>query len=370
MITIFQQFNNLKTKLISQLESLRKRFNSRIWPEKSLVYYTGHTHYQYTPDSLKTGLGGADARVVYLSREWVKLGYQVTVYNHCGDKEGLYDGVQYLNYQKFNPYDRFDTLIMWQFAWRIQFPIKAKRVWLDLGSVLLPEQVTYEKLKHYDKIFCKNNYHRSLLPEIPDHKIAIISNGIEPRFIDLKNNPKNPHKLIYASNYIRGLERMLEFGWPIIKREIPEAELHIYYGWDQRIDLEWKNKMLQLMAQSGVIEHGKIGKEDLIQEKSTAIINYYGCTFQELDCNTVRESALVGSVPVTTNYAGLQDKNYCVKVEGDPYEKETQEALAYQIVELLKNPDQLQKISQQFSELVKDETWENVAQLWLNQIEN
>mgnify|MGYP003335698633 FL=1 len=81
---------------------------------------------------------------------------------------------------------------------------------------------------------------------------------------------------------------------------------------------------------------------------------------------SVRESALVGAVPVTTDYAGLADKNYCVKVPGNPYEKETQEALADKIVELLKKPEQVQEIREKNVELVKDETWENVAKLWLS----
>ncbi|MDJ1185322.1 glycosyltransferase family 4 protein [Roseofilum casamattae] len=354
-------------KVSSKLNRVKQRFTGKSWPNKSIVYYTGHTDYQWSPESLKTGLGGADARIVYLSREWVKLGYSVAVYSNCGDREGLYDGVNYYHYSKFNPYDRFDTLIMWQFAWRIQFPIAANRVWLDLGSVLLPKEVTYEKLKGYDKIFCKNNFHRSLLPEIPDGNIAIIPNGFDSSFLKFCDREKDPNKIIYASNYIRGLERMLEFGWPLISREIPEAKLHIYYGWPREIEPEWKQKMLDLMKQPGVIEHGKVGREQLMEEKSTSSINYYGCTFAELDCNTVRESALVGAVPVTTDYAGLRDKNYCVKVPGNPYDRDTQEAVAWKLIELMRNPSQLAEIRAQFARSVRDETWERVAQLWLNE---
>ena len=55
-----------------------------------------------------------------------------------------------------------------------------------------------------------------------------------------------------------------------------------------------------------------------------------------------------------------------MKVPGNPYEKETQEALADKIVELLKKPEQVQEIREKNVELVKDETWENVAKLWLS----
>jgi len=361
----------IANRLSSGWRQLKQRSNRQNWPDRSIVFYTGHTDYVWSPENLETGLGGGDARIIYLTREWVKLGYQVTVYSNCGQKEGLYDGVQYLNYQKFNQYDRFDTLIMWHFAWRLKFPIIAKRVWLDLGKgVLLPEEAKYEKLKKYDKIFCKNNYHRSTLPEIPDGKIAIIPNGVESSYLELRQNEKDPDKVIYASNYIRGLERMLEFGWPIVKKAVPSAQLHIYYGWPREVDPAWKEKMLKLMNQPGVIEHGKVGRDRIMQEKSTAIIHYYGCTFKELDCNTVRESAFVGCIPVTTDYAGLQDKDYCIKIPGNPYQKETQEAVAGKIVELLPAPEKLVEIRQQFFECVKDETWERVAKLWLEQMEN
>lgn len=356
-------------KVLSKISSLRKRLTPKNWPHRSIVYYTGHTKYPWSPQSLKTGLGGANARIIYLSREWVKLGYSVTVYNNCGSQEGVYDGVQYLHYSKFNPYDSFDTLIMWQFAWRIKFPVQANRVWLDLGKgVLLPEEAQYEKLKNYDLIFCKTSFHRSTLTEIPDHKVVVIPNGVDPSFLHLAKNPKEPYKLIYASNYIRGLDRMLEFGWPIIQKEIPEATLHIYYGWPREAKPEWKDKMLQLMQLPGVINQGKLGRLELMQAKSTSIINYYGCTFQETDCNTVRESAFVGCIPVTTDYAGLKDKDYCLKIPGNPYLKETQEALAWKIVELLKEPEQLASLRQDFMQLAQKETWDKVSQLWIDEI--
>jgi hypothetical protein len=364
-LSLNSTIRNKASRFISKLQA---RAQAKQWPDKSIVFYASDTPYQWSPEKLLTGIGGAEGRVIHLAREWVKQGYQVTVYNSCGDKEGIYDGVQYLNHQKFNPYDHFDILIVWHFAWRIKFPIKANRVWLDLGKgVLLPEEVTYEKLKHYHKIFCKNNFHRSTLPEIPDEQIVILPNGIDSTFAELFESPKDPNKIIYASNYIRGLERMLEFGWPIIRQAVPTAELHIYYGWPREPDPAWREKMMSLMNQPGVIEHGKVGRQQLMKEKSTSILHYYGCTFAEIDCNTVRESALVGCVPVTTDYAGLRDKDYCVKVPGNPYEQDTQEALAYTIVELLKQPDQIEEIRKKFSEKVQEETWENIARSWLEQ---
>ncbi|WP_008311051.1 hypothetical protein [Leptolyngbya sp. PCC 6406] len=354
-------------KIRNKFSDVSRRLQAKVWPNSSIVFYVGETPDTWHPGCLNTGIGGAQARVIFLAREWAKLGFKVTVFNNCGDQEGTHDNVHYLNWNKFNRHDSFDTLIVWHFAWRLRFPVKSKRIWLDLGKgVLLPEESSYEKLKHYDKIFCKNNFHRSTLPEIPDDKIAIIPNGVDSRFSVLSSEKKEPMKIIYASNYSRGLEYMLRFGWPLILEEVPQAELHIFYGWSSKVSVDWKNMMLSLMQQPGITEHGKVGRDHLMREKSTASIHYYGCTFEELDCNTVRESALVGCIPVTTDFSGLKDKEYCVKVPGNPHLKATQEALALQVVKLLQAPQEVDALRCKFMSLVAHETWEEVASLWLN----
>ncbi len=364
-------FTRLVNRFSTKINNLKRKFNPQTWPSNSMVYYTGHTDYQWTPESVKIGIGGSELAIINLAQEWHKLGYSVTVYNNCGDGEGCYDGVEYRHYNKFNKYDTFHTLIIWRYPWRVDPQIKAKNLWLDLHEVLLPEQVTKAKLAKFHRIFVKSNYHRQLLPEIRDSQITIISNGCYKHGLNLSNNPKETNKLIYASNYIRGLERMLTYGWPIIKKEIPQARLHIYYGWqcfnprtpEQKV---WKDKMMELMKQPGVREGGRIGVEELIKEKSTAAIHYYGCTFQEIDCISVRESALVGCVPVTTDYAALGEKPYCLKVPGNPYLQETQESLAGKIVELLKNPQRLEEMRLKFQDFAKEETWDKIALAWLD----
>lgn len=359
--------NILKSKLIS----LQQKITSKVWQEKSIVYYTGHTDYQWTPESLKTGIGGSESAIINLAREWVKSGYQVSVYNNCGDREGLYEGVQYFHYSRFNKYDTFDTLIIWRYPWRLYPKTKAKRIFLDLHEVLQPEQVVTEKLNKFDKIFVKSQYHRSLLPQISGDKIKIITNGFDLNYLNYNNFPKDFYKIIYASNYVRGLEKMLLYGWPIIKKEVPQAHLDIYYGWQDHDDSKkelrlWKEKMIELMNQPGVTEWGRIGVEELIKEKARSVIHYYGCTFQEIDCISVRESAAVGCVPVTTDYAALSEKDYCLKVSGNPYAKETQEKLAHTIVDLLKNHEKLKEINQKYLDIVKQENWQIISRSWFN----
>ncbi len=365
--------NYLKKWIKSQIpltKDLTKKLTAKKWPEKSIVYYLGKRSLVLESDIKTKGVSGSDSAVFFLTTEWVKQGYDVTIFTNCEDREGIYGGVKYINYDKINWYDTFETLIIWKFPKMLPAYTKAKRIWFDWHDVVIFESIFLDR---YDKIFAKSYYQCHLLPEVPDNKFVIINNAADSSILDLSKKQKQPYKLVYASRYYRGLEFMLMWGWPIIKREIPEAELHIYYGWTKRDSskklIPWKQKMTELMQQPGVTDHGSVGHNQLMAEKSTSAIHYYGCSYEEIDCISLRESAMVGCVPVTTNYAVIKEKDYCIKVDGDPQARETQEALAYRIVELLKNPQELANIREEIQEYVKNETWENVAPLWLKNID-
>jgi glycosyltransferase involved in cell wall biosynthesis len=342
------------------------------WPERSIVYYTGKTYERWSPESLSGGLGGAQTAVVYLAREWAAQDYTVVVYAHC-TQESVYQGVRYVDYRKFNPFDHFDLLILWRDRTLnlLKLPISAKKIWLDLHDFPYDASIfTEQVLEKLDRIWVKSNFQRQSLPQIPDHLFQIVPNGIASERLSFQDQTRNPHRLIYASRYYRGLEQMLAFGWPLIKQAIPEAELSIYGGWSepdlhpQRAD--WKRKMMNLMNQPGVVHHDRVGQDELLREKSYSAIHYYACTFEEIDCISIWESAGVGCIPVTSNVAVFAEKSYCVKVEGDPLTQEGQVAIAYKVIELLKNPDQLERLRHQFREQVQIETWDNIARQWLN----
>lgn len=359
------------------VEFLKQKYlPPKTWSDKSIVYWAGKSFEEWTPDSLKTGLGGSETAIVHLAQEWKKRGYEVTVYGNCGAREGEYDGVAYLNYYRFNRRDVFNTLVIWRAPWELDFKFEAKNVWLDLHDVPEAPEFTKERLANVSKIFVKSYYHRNLLPDVPDDKFVIITNGVDIKHEKLDHDKHNNHKLVYASSYDRGLELMLKWGWPIIKKEVPDATLDIYYGWNlfdtihkgNAAQMAWKEKVVELMGQKGVKEHGRVGHYELLDIKARSAIHYYATNFEEIDCISVRESALVGCIPFTTDYAALEGRGYCVTTEGDPNEQETQEAVAYKIVEHLKDPDLLKDIRIKFKALAKEESWENVANKWLENL--
>lgn len=357
-------------------EKLRQQFLPPItWPEKSIVYFCGKGFEKWSPESLKKGIGGSETAVIQLSKEWAKAGHHVVVY---GDpmEEGVYDGVEYLAYWRFNPRDTFDTFIAWRNESLLDLNLKANRVWLDLHDVPDAGEYTKERLKKVDKIFVKSPYHRSLLPDVPDEKFTIIPNGVDltmlPKPYKIK---KEGIKVVYASSYDRGLEQVLEIGWPIIKKAVPEAELHIFYGWNLFEALNkhnpermaWKRKIDKLMEQPGVFHHGRVSQKELVDFKAKSIVHYYPTTFEEIDCISVRESAAVLCIPVTTAYAALAGREYCAATDGNPYNKEVQKSVAQAVIANLRAGVDSWRGSTCNFEKAREENWPNIAKLWLNE---
>lgn len=336
-----------------------------IWPSKSIVYFVGPGVEQFW-DGESRAIGGSETAVINLTKEWVKLGYKVVVYGVPKEDHVDKDGVEWRQWYKFNPNDTFDILINWRNPDVTK--IKARLKIVDFHDVPSYIYFTKELVDGVDNFYVKSEYQKSLIDnQDARDKCKVISNGYTPYKVKEDHNNK---KIVYASSYDRGLEFLLKWGWPIVKKDHPDAELHIYYGWDT-FDLmtrgnperqSWKAKMLELMKQEGVYEHGRIDQKELLQIKSQSNINWYPTTFEEIDCISVRESAAVGCIPVTSSYAVFQDKEYVSKVEGNPRDKATQEKIAKEVSRLLSGDSE--GLRGKFKELASKETWKEIASRW------
>lgn len=181
-------------------------------------------------------------------------------------------------------------------------------------------------------------------------------------------------EIIYSHSYDRGLQSVLEIGWPIIKKYFPSARLHVAYGWvlfdkvhkNNPERIAWKTKIEKLMAQDGIVHHGRISQKELLNLKKTCAVNFYPTHFEEIDCVGVRESAAVGCIPFTTDYAALKGRAYCVTTPGNPLKRETQEAVANNVVKYLNG--ELDIDVEKFKRLARKESWPNISELWLKEI--
>lgn len=153
------------------------------WGDKSIVYFASFTgpHFeQWDYRSLEKGIGGSETAVIALSEEWAKKGYEVTVF--CDPPNGRSSispaGVVYRPYWEMNWKDEFNTLILWRSPFLLDLDINAKKLFMDLHDIASNLDYTPERVKKLDKVFFKSKWHRSQVPNVPDDKALVISNGI------------------------------------------------------------------------------------------------------------------------------------------------------------------------------------------------
>lgn len=149
----------------------------KTWGDKSVIYFAGPTFEPWSDLSMSKGLGGSETAIVMLSREWAKLGYDVTVFCDTPD-EGKRKGVDYRHWSTFNWNDKFNTLIVWRNPAILDSKITAKNLYYDAHDIEAQTNWTEERMKRIDKVFFKSEWHRKHVPKLPDSKAQVISNGI------------------------------------------------------------------------------------------------------------------------------------------------------------------------------------------------
>ncbi len=344
------------------------------WDDKSVVFYCGGAWEDWVDSSVIGGIGGSEEATIYLAREFTKLGYKVTVYNQCGELAGTYKGVEYKKHWDFNAKDDFNILISWRYNIFSHKGIKAKKRIIWLHDVPAPDQFLEEDVDTYDKVLVLSEYHKGLLKNVPEDKIFVTRNGLNLSDFDGIQEQRNPKRCIYASSYDRGLEPLLEIIWPKVLKEVPDAELHIYYGWNTydemikvgRRSAAWKEKMVKLMAQKGVTEHGRIGHIKLAREYAKSGLWVYPTLFTEISCIGAMRAQATGAVPVVNNYAALRETVKCgIRVEGDVKDPKTYLKYADKLILMLKHPDSQQILRKKMIPKAKELFgWQKVASEW------
>lgn len=272
----------------------------------------------------KQGIGGSEECVVYLSEHLAKRGFQVTIYGQPPDN--CLDRFPWSN-PRYCDADDFDGVSgTWDYviAWRQRGSIGVKNYnsrkiigWEHdlLGSNyfsslgLLPVSHTVW-VSQFQQDYNAASHLNSL------YNSKVVPNGVNiSQFYDQNGNPQNslerdPHRCIYASSYDRGLKHLLKL-WPKIKKEFPEKRLDIYYGWNT-LEIHYPEvgkELRQLLASVkdlDVVEHGRIGHEQLAKEFLTCSYWLYPCDFLETFCITAVKAQLAGAIPVYRNIGALQ----------------------------------------------------------------
>lgn len=365
------------------IASLRKDFaKPKKWGKNEITIMCGKGFEEWSPDNMAKGIGGSEEAVINMGRELTKLGWEVTVY---GDPqtEKDYDGVHYRKYFNFNEKDEFNILIGWRVVQFFNTKWNAKKTYLWNHDVQNPLEYTKERVANIDKIFvlseahketCINDWNKEWLT---DDKFMLTGNGIDLAQFEGKKPKRNIHRCIWTSSYDRGLDNLLKM-WPDIRKEVPDAELHIFYGWNLFDAIHtnnperkaWKAKVDELMKQEGVVHHGRVGQQEVVDETFKSGFWTYPTHFYEISCITAMKCQAAGAIPVVCSYAALKETvQHGVKIpiiDKDIYDDEIKAQYKKELIGLMKKtPKELEEIRKPMMEWARNKfTWTNIAKQW------
>lgn len=324
------------------------------------------------------GLGGSETAVIKLAESFAKDRRRPIVYNPI-DSPGYYNGVCYRPVEHFRPEISSDLYIAWRHPEAADMAINTQHLALWLHDTDCGDRLTPERERRFNSIVVLTEWHKAHVlktyPFINADKVHVIGNGVDPsRFAgDVQRDPK---KVIYSSSPDRGLDIVLEHIWPKVIEQVPDATLHVYYGWDSfskaavipgyEFMQNFKTHLDQLFLQSkNVVQHGRIPQDLLAKEMQEASIWLYPTYFSETYCITAVEAQLAGALPITNRIAGLEETVQSgIFIPGDVRDPEVQKAFVETTIKALQQED-----DPKFRQMIKDhapvQTWDWVADQWL-----
>lgn len=190
------------------------------------------------------------------------------------------------------------------------------------------------------------------------------------------------HKLFWGSSYDRGLDILL-FLWEDIRKAVPDAELHVCYGWNlfdkaavnNPERQQWKKNVQMLMGQDGIIHHGRVSKGKLSKIRKQCGIWAYPTYFTEINCITALDAQKDGCVPVVCNfkhdiggkeyYTALEETVYSgIKVEGNIKVPDTLENYKKSLIKMMTDKKLWTEERKKGIEGSQQYEWANIAKKW------
>ncbi len=356
-----------------------------------IVFAIGDGVELWTPETVKNnGIGGSETMAIELSHQLAKLGHKVRVYNSCGDKAGMYDGVEYIPtvlYRNIN----CDVLIVSRNAQLLDdaynISAKLKLLWVhDVWAL----QATNALLLKADRILALSEWHKQNLVNVhnihPNH-IIVTRNGIDLSRFD-KKLPRNKFRAVNSSSPDRSWPVLLEC-WSEIRKRIPKAELHLYYGfknWEYSAQfipghpelIQLLKSKIENMKSEGVVYHDRVSQETLAEEFLRSGCWIYPTWFSETSCISAMEAQAAGLRMITSSIAALNEtvSDRGVLIDGNWDTPEYKNKFINSVVEAMQRNDGsdrvvLQKYAQEhfgFDTLAQE--WDHMFQSLMDKLKN
>jgi len=302
------------------------------------------------------GIGGSETMVVEMAKRLALAGHRVRVYTSTGKYgDGIFDGVEYRQSVHLELADKCDVLVAWRNAELLNAPIEAKLRLLWVHDIWAGN-ARHTNLLRADRVLALSEWHKGFMVghhNLPPEQVLVTRNGIDLTRFD-QEVERNPHKVVYSSSPDRGLPVLLQV-WPEIRRRVPDAELHVFYGffnWKKVAEAQGDPRQIEAIAHlearmrelesEGVVYRGKVDQSTLAREFLSAGVWAYPTWFSETSCLTAMEAQAAGLRIVSSTIAALNEtvgSEHGVLLDGDWLSPEYQARFVEEVERALTLPE-------------------------------
>lgn len=333
------------------------------------------------------GIGGSETSHVEMARRLQERGHDVTSYSPIGeldpDKPGAVEmgpaGVPWIH-SKWVDYTRRGVWVVYRHpAILDHIPSEGNSIWLICQDVEYGDNLTEDRAAKLTRLVALCETHAEHLRKRYPYaasKVCVSGNGIKiaaPATLE-----RNPKRLMYPSSPDRGLIYLLAvFGR--VKEIVPDAELHIYYGWDN-IDKVianggWggarakatKDIVTRKIEETGAVWHGRTPQRELAKEWMKSGIWCHPSNFTETGCIVGMEAQAYGAIPITNPvWAVGEHTKYGVLIDGDPENEPLVRAkYVLEVVKMMLDPERQEAIREEMMPWAAEEfCWCKFAKQW------
>jgi hypothetical protein len=313
------------------------------------------------PLSLETGIGGSETMQAEVAWHLAARGHEVWSYCQLDPAHPIwYRGVHWRDLDEADYGESGLWIIVRGLPVLNQFPSKARSQqtrWCVMQDVDLPSTIPWDTRwpEQLDRLIGLCSTHAKYLRlSHPDcaPKVCQSRNGIREDLLaaicaEVPRPTRHPQRLTYASSPDRGLMGLLSI-WPTIRLHVPNAELHVFYGFDNMETLKHTAQRRALhdalhkrLNQPGVVVHGRTGQPDLYREWLKTGIMCAPTNFAETGYITLMEAQALGAVPICNPiWAAAEYQLAGIQIEGDgEHDPLTLHRYAQAAIYLLQHPE-------------------------------
>lgn len=346
------------------------------------------------PDLLKKGCGGRETAFLRLANCWATAGHEV--WSFAPRSSAMWEKHSSGGMEGYLPLDSciadienhvFDVIVAWEWPDILEAASNAK-VRLCYWQVA-HGQFPIGSHDYIDAHVALSPWHLGFLqascPKTEWHEGIVMPNGVDvtkwtdPRYHGdaYLNRRRKGKTFYYASSPDRGLHHLLRL-WPRLRSLVPDAELHVAYGFNWLRDAVWSHnaqgeiamEIIELLKQPGIIARGRTGQDILGQLQSVATAMLYTCdTMQptETGCITAIEAMAAGAAPVLTGCDCLGDEfRDCAQVVEMPFDEDL---YIEAVMELITDPSYYRDMIYWGRAFAEERDWKLIASKWLTEFE-